>query len=868
MGSSGFDAWFARASGGRAPYDFQRDLAVAEELPDLLAVPTGSGKTAGALLSWVWRRRGPHGSDEVRNRTPRRLVYCLPMRTLVEQVHDNAVRWLTNLELLAPNSVDTPRQYRPSWNGSGIPVFRLMGGEQAVEWEAFPEREAILIGTQDMLLSRALNRGYAMYPCNWPIAFGLVNVDALWILDEVQLMGVGRTTSVQLQQFHRGPDHLPRRTLWMSATLGAQGSTERSPRRHEPSPEWMRTPERGRTDVEVRGLSESDRRDLAGVINAKKSIEPMRGSRTVEDGGLPALLCDRAATGKLVLVMVNQVERACDLMSRLEQLDTSSKPEILLLHSRFRPRERTLSIARLGEPTPANGRIVVSTQVLEAGVDLDADLLVTEICPWSSMVQRLGRLNRRGLRDGSVIVLDLPIQPPASGWPKKKKEREEAETKAREKASLPYQWNEIEDSRARLSRLGGDASIAAIEQVERATPFVLAVEGPVLREFQLKDVFDTDPDLSGGHLDVAALVRGAEPEVDVHVLWRAVTSSSVEAEPPPHPDELCRVAIFRLRELGASTRGWLLGLQRARKRSAAWREVTLGDPAVRPGDTLLLPVEAGGYDDRRGWTGRRNDRPKSWITIADSKRAWLVNTATGGTGETIESLDERVQGWAARDDDPRSGARRWMTLAEHLESTRKEAHDLGNVLVPEHAEQLRVAGHWHDLGKALEREREQEWARPFQEMLRSAGTYEDGAPAEGVIYAKSNRRGGRYRTPQDRFRHEVASSLAYLASGGADDLVAWLIMAHHGKVRLLPEPWNDRTMNDAAGVRPGDRIAADAAKLVGGDRDVGIDPELFLAAPTQPSWQGRASRLLTRHGPVLVAYLEALLRIADWRASR
>lgn len=862
-----FDAWFIRATGGREPYNFQRDLAAGEHLPDLLSAPTGCGKTAAAMLAWAWRRRGPHGDEALRSATPRRLVYCLPMRTLVEQVHDDAVRWLSNLDLLAPAPIAHPKRYRPSWDGAGIPVFRLMGGEQAAEWEACPEREAILVGTQDILLSRALNRGYAMYPCNWPIAFGLVNVDALWVLDEVQLMGVGRTTSVQLQQFHRGPKHLPRRTLWMSATLGAKSSDAERPRRREPCPAWMQTPERGASDVEVRSLGKQDRDELAPILTAKKRIEDGRDRWTVEHAELPTLLSERAATGQLVLVMLNQVDRARDLMARIENGGAATKPELLLLHSRFRPRERRATVARLNEPVPAYGRIVISTQVLEAGIDLDADMLVTEICPWPSLVQRLGRLNRRGERDGSLIVLEVAIRPPASGWPRKKNEREEAEAKAREKAALPYAWSEFEATRSRLQGLEGDASIVAIERVETKNPWHLKVEGPVFRLFQLDDLFDTDPDLSGGHLDVSSFVRGTDPDVDVHVLWRSIAASP-ETEPPPHPDELCRVPVYRLRELGGSTPAWLLGLQRTRRRSGAWRAITLGDAAIRPGDTVLLDVESGGYNETRGWTSRKDDRPTTWIGIADGRRAWVTSVAGSDVTQMMEDLDSRVQGWAARDDDPRSAARHWMTLGIHLDAARREGLELAKNLVPEHAERVGLACHWHDLGKALERRRNDAWVRPFQEMLRSAGTWESGHPIEGVLYAKSNRRGGRYQHRGDRFRHEVGSTLAYLAREDADDLVAWLIMTHHGKVRMLPEPWDEYSMNDAVGVRQGDRIPSEATTLIGGSHDVELAPELLLSSPTRQSWQARAARLLKDHGPEFLAYLEALLRVADWRASR
>jgi CRISPR-associated endonuclease/helicase Cas3 len=76
-----------------------------------------------------------------------------------------------------------------------------MGGDADDQWREHPERDAILIGTQDMLVSRALNRGYAAWPQDWPVDFGLLNIDALWIMDDVQLVGPARTTSAQLQLF-------------------------------------------------------------------------------------------------------------------------------------------------------------------------------------------------------------------------------------------------------------------------------------------------------------------------------------------------------------------------------------------------------------------------------------------------------------------------------------------------------------------------------------------------------------------------------------------------------------------------------------------------------------------------------------------
>lgn len=191
----GFETLFKSATGYR-PFPFQWHLASAGHFPSLLNVPTGMGKTAAAVLGWLWRRR--FAADEVRFVTPRRLVYCLPMRVLVEQTRDNAAKWLEALDLLAAKSGDD----RPAADGrQRIAVSLLIGGEAADDWDAFPERDAILIGTQDMLLSRALNRGYGMSRYRWPVHFALLNNDCLWVLDEVQLMGAGLPTTAQLQAF-------------------------------------------------------------------------------------------------------------------------------------------------------------------------------------------------------------------------------------------------------------------------------------------------------------------------------------------------------------------------------------------------------------------------------------------------------------------------------------------------------------------------------------------------------------------------------------------------------------------------------------------------------------------------------------------
>src|SRR5204862_6646667 len=107
--------------------------------------------------------------------------------------------------------------------GSGVQVATVMGGDLEESWEIYPEKPVLLIGTQDMLLSRALNRGYGMSRYRWPVHFGLLNNDVVWVCDEVQLMGDGLATTTQMAAFREQMGSMGNcPTIWMSATMDAK----------------------------------------------------------------------------------------------------------------------------------------------------------------------------------------------------------------------------------------------------------------------------------------------------------------------------------------------------------------------------------------------------------------------------------------------------------------------------------------------------------------------------------------------------------------------------------------------------------------------------------------------------------------------
>ena len=178
------------------------------------------------------------------------------------------------------------------------------------------------------------------------------------------------------------------------------------------------------------------------------------------------------------------------------------------------------------------------------------------------------------------------------------------------------------------------------------------------------------------------------------------------------------------------------------------------------------------------------------------------------------------------------------------------------------------AARWHDLGKVHS---------VFQDTMRRGL---DGHAVEpDVLLAKTAKQS---RHGRAFFRHELASALAFLAHerwSRDSDLTAYLIAAHHGKVRM-----NLRALPRESAPMDGDRAGARFARgvwegdelppfdLEGGDQWEGGSlllsiMELGWDDVSRESWTERTRELLAHLGPFRLAWLETLVRIADWRAS-
>jgi CRISPR-associated endonuclease/helicase Cas3 len=776
-----YDDFFERAT-GRRPYDYQRELATS--LPSVVDVQTGSGKTQALIVSWLYQRR-------VLGTAPRRLVYALPMRTLVEQTAAVAQAVRDGLGL-APNE---------------LPVHVLMGGEAPTDWREHPERDQILVGTIDMVLSRALARGYGENRFQWPISFGLLNADCRWVFDEVQLMGPARTTSAQLDGLRSKLGVArPCETVWASATVDREAL------------ETVDRPTLGG----VLGLSGADRSGpLRRRLGAVKRVQRVDVSGPREADRAPAVaeavLAEHARESRTIVVL-NTVERAQAVARELRKRAEAGGARIVLLHSRFRPADRAARMAEALASPDGEGLIVVATQVVEAGVDVSSRLLATETAPFSSLVQRLGRCNRAGEYDeATVLWLDG-----GSGRPG-----------ADAKLALPYRADDLEAARSALDSLvGASASpeaLASLVVAEAREP------AATLRRRDLLDLFDTGPDLSGLDVDIAPFIRESD-ERSVSVFFREIVAGPARAiaaaeQPSPAREEIVDAPIGDLR----GRRAW------------TWDHVDgqwIPDRSLRPGQTVMLDAADGGYDELNGW---------SRALIAPVE---VLAPAEGVPAEAIE-------------DDRLTAEGRWVTLADHLAQARDHASALANACGPFELRDSAVAAvataaALHDVGKA----------HPvFQETLAGLD------PPRDDVWAKSAERGGRHG--RRFFRHELASALALRAAdgavalpGGDQALVLYLVGAHHGRVRLMirPAPEEERPRDFPVGVRFALGIV-DGDALPAVETPLGTVPAVTLDLACMElgagSWTEAACRLRDdpRLGPFRLAYLEALVRIADWRAS-
>lgn len=389
---------------GQTPFPWQERLLermLGGDIPELIDIPTGLGKTSVMAIWLVARTYGA--------KLPRRLVYVVDRRAVVDQATNEALklRQFVDSDVNIKNALGLRSDQR-------LPISTLRG--QYVdnrEWVDDPAGPAIIVGTVDMIGSRLLFEGYGVSRKMRPYHAGLLGVDALVVLDEAHLvppfehlLRAIATDKAFHPKMNLGTPGIPPFKL---LSLSATGRTQ---------------------NANVFGLTDEDYKHpiLDRRMNAKKSlrIEPLGEETKLEDAlaNQAWALTDSGKKPVRVIVFSDSREvarKAKEAVEKLAKRDgVADKIETELFVGGRRVFERAQAKERLKELGFIAGSkeertspvFLFATSAGEVGVDLDADHMVCDLVAWERMVQRLGRVNRRGDGNSMVVVLVEPKPTP------------------------------------------------------------------------------------------------------------------------------------------------------------------------------------------------------------------------------------------------------------------------------------------------------------------------------------------------------------------------------------------------------------------------------------------------------------------------
>jgi CRISPR-associated endonuclease/helicase Cas3 len=395
----------ARALGVPRAFPWQNALLermVAGELPSAIDVPTGLGKTAVMAVWLVARMAGAA--------LPRRLVYVVDRRAVVDQATKVAEELQAFVER---ESEREPRLKAPLGLevGRELPISTLRG--QFVdnrEWLADPSSAAIVLGTVDMVGSRLLFEGYGVSRRMRPYHAGLLGADTLVVLDEAHLV----------PPFERLLETIAARE---SAKLGPTSELAALVPRFHLLP-LSATGHAKKANALALTAADRDEPTVEKRLTARKSLvirPPVDGKELGASLATEAwALSSQGTQPTRIIVFCNRRDDAekvhAELASSLRKAKIDIEPVLFVGARRVAEREDAArELERLGflagSAVPrAHAAFVVASSAAEVGVDLDADHMVSDLVPFERMVQRLGRVNRRG--DGSAEVVIVPARPP------------------------------------------------------------------------------------------------------------------------------------------------------------------------------------------------------------------------------------------------------------------------------------------------------------------------------------------------------------------------------------------------------------------------------------------------------------------------
>lgn len=947
-----FEDMFSAAYPGRSPFPWQRDLArdvLADGWPDVLDLPTGAGKTAALDIALYCLAVAPE-------RMPRRTVLVVDRRIVVDQGAERARELRDKLTATTGGPLAAiASRLRALWHGPldepPFSVAVMRGGmPRDNDWARRPDQPMLGVSTVDQLGSRLLFRGYGVSNRSAPIHAGLVGNDLLILLDEVHLAYAFADTLEKIRtRFRRSSERLPDRFVitQMSATRRPGGGARRV----------FKLGDEDRADPELARRLNASKHAALRVVKVTGDEEAKKLAMIAERAVQEATAL-QAAGARVVALVVNRVDTA-RIASRL--LAQHPGTDVELITGRMRPIERDHVVhARLLRRTRAGRErstadsplVVVATQCIEAGADLDFDAMVTECASLDALRQRFGRVDRLGkLGTSRSVILGRSDQ------------IGEASVDPVYGQALGATWRWLAE---RATGEAIDFGITALplahdaEGRPRLDLLPPTAEIPVLLPAHL-DAWAQTSQPAAADPDPALWLHGnVAPTADVQVIWRTGSDlTTIDVEHLIERLQACRPSALEAVTVPlAAARRWLGGDRveaisdvegghddaepRTRRQTSAQEHHALrwlGDESVpvspnriQAGDVLVLDATRGGlwrasFDpsskqpvmDLGDLAQLRGRGIASLRLVREALEVWQIPPVmldaipAPQAEESPDERDERVDAWLALwpDDKPDAfiggedewnAARtalqsRWRRVAEvdgqlivtartkllaeiddavtedddssfrRVEVTLTDHSNDVQRLVGEYArslgfdihvvEDLELAAWLHDVGKADPR---------FQRWL--AGGDEIRQALRDELLAKSalppgsarQRRVARERAGYPlRCRHELLSLV--MVQGHADalskahdhELVLHLVASHHGWCRPFPPAYVDEHDIEVR-FRHGSHELATTTRHLLARLDSDVAPRFWS--------------LVTRYGWWGLAWLEAVLRLADHRASQ
>jgi CRISPR-associated endonuclease/helicase Cas3 len=850
------------------------------KFPQSCNLPTGLGKTSVIAIWLIALMDHP-------DKMPRRLVYVVNRRTVVDQTTDEVEKLRENLMKLE-NRPEHVRQL-------AISTLRGQFADNH-EWSADPSLPAVICGTVDIIGSRLLFSGYGIGFKTKPLHAGFLGQDVLLVHDEAHLEPAFQALVVAVEKEQERERERANHMPWPNLRVMELTATSRGDEGDGQKKESF-----GLTDVEKKPPDVNPDPPTKPIHHvwrrqkAKKAVhlhENENEEKLADE--IAGLALKHKASGDTVLVFVQKVEDVEKIIKKLPKESTLQLTGTLRglqrdglvndpIFQRFLPESN-----RNKDVTSTPGTVyLVCTSAGEVGVNISADHMVCDLSTLESMTQRFGRVNRFANRDDTRIDI---VYTKEFGKKDKKGKIKVDELDQRRQKTLEL-----------LKQLNGDASPTALDKLDAAKrlaafappPTILPTTDILFDVWALTTIRGKLP----GRPPVEPYLHGISEwqPPETYVAWRTevglITGPLLDRYSPEElledyplkPHELLRDRSDRvfehLHELAAEypdAPAWIIEM-RGGVDITTLKVLSDGAKSALNYMTVLLPPLVGGLTSigtldgaavRKKQTQSESDAVNQGVNadrdivydVADMweddkgllrKRVWREE------GEPEGMIFEREIRFENPDDEDAEPTNIWRwfvrkpeaanefsqiayPLQPHLNEVQEYArHIVGRLLLSnELADAVVLAAACHDLGKNRER-----WQR-------SIGNYD---PKEA--YAKSGSLpGGKKLRPQEflkNYRHEFGSLLDIQdkahpryadfkkLNDDTRELVLHLIAAHHGRARPhFPE-------EEAFDPEGSDQLAKN----------------LSIEIPR------RFARLQRKYGRWGLAYLESLVRAADYAAS-